>query len=48
MKKRQVDTPWENSWADRMARGTIPAPRVPVHPTHQEEQKLMDARRRLS
>ena len=38
-------TPYEGSWADKQ--GKEPLPKNPQHPTHSEEQKLMDAKKRV-
>ena len=43
MKKQQVDTPYKNSWADQMKRGTMKVTRARLHPTFIEAQKLMEA-----
>ena len=33
MKKQQVDTPYENSWADQMKRGSLELVKPQTHPT---------------
>lgn len=41
----RVDTPFRNSWADKMIRKVLfisPTRPENLHPTHQEEQKFMN------
>lgn len=46
-RKQQVDTPFAGSWADEQQKQSVALHHAPMHPTHQEEQKLIDTTRRF-
>jgi len=42
-----VDTPRKNSWAEQQTTQSLFPHALPMHPTHSEEQRLINIRRRF-